>query len=186
MESGRIAKVFVNRHFYIIVSATLKIVKNLRGKSKTRWQADLFLRIAAAESIPWHSPLHHSSRSSWKWSFRTSHIRAVECGHQKGCPICVVPVNVNTPPVETAIGIQTKLQLKQQLGHHLQFKKILWLLRIQWNYDSTWNSNILGAPQSLQGGGGSRAGLEVHNNGDPPRSYLNKFYIDPIWTFGPP
>ena len=52
MESGRIAKVFVNRHFYISVSATLKIVKNLRGKSKTRWQADLFLRIAAAESIP--------------------------------------------------------------------------------------------------------------------------------------
>ena len=52
MESGRIAKVFVNRHFFIIVSATLKIVKNLRGKSKTRWQADLFWRIAAAESIP--------------------------------------------------------------------------------------------------------------------------------------
>ena len=40
MESGRIAKVFVNRHFFIIISATLKIVKNLRGKSKTRWQAD--------------------------------------------------------------------------------------------------------------------------------------------------
>ena len=56
---------------------------------------------------------------------------------------------------------------------------------IQSNYDSTWNSNILGAPQSSQGGGGPRAGLEVHNNGDPPRSYLNKFYIDPESTFCP-